>query len=139
MLCYVFIFLFYTYSKLQGSQTALQPFFSVPLFYTYSKLQGSQTSFFLTSNVFVFYTYSKLQGSQTYAALQIRQSKFYTYSKLQGSQTSNCHHRTYILGCIVVSKYYFTIKHLSLSIIKILLSPKSFLSSDSINNIETFL
>ena len=109
------------------------------VFYTYSKLQGSQTRSTLASGVIPFYTYSKLQGSQTIIRGKGVKLWFYTYSKLQGSQTSNCHHRTYILGCIVVSKYYFTIKHLSLSIIKILLSPKSFLSSDSINNIETFL
>ena len=108
-------------------------------FYTYSKLQGSQTELAVEPEKKTFYTYSKLQGSQTHLLQDHRSQKFYTYSKLQGSQTSNCHHRTYILGCIVVSKYYFTIKHLSLSIVKILLSPKSFLSSDSINNIETFL
>ena len=108
-------------------------------FYTYSKLQGSQTVTVKNQCVILFYTYSKLQGSQTAFKIAKERGMFYTYSKLQGSQTSNCHHRTYILGCIVVSKYYFTIKHLSLSIIKILLSPNSFLSSDSINNIETFL
>ena len=109
------------------------------MFYTYSKLQGSQTPLERVPTVNKFYTYSKLQGSQTQVLFLNFLYLFYTYSKLQGSQTSNCHHRTYILGCIIVSKYYFTIKHLSLSIIKILLSPKSFLSSDSINNIETFL
>ena len=108
-------------------------------FYTYSKLQGSQTRILWIRKEKGFYTYSKLQGSQTDHSRWLLRRSFYTYSKLQGSQTSNCHHRTYILGCIVVSKYYFTIKHLSLSIIKILLSPNSFLSSDSINNIETFL
>ena len=130
---------FYTYSKLQGSQTILLIMLSPIMFYTYSKLQGSQTPLERVPTVNKFYTYSKLQGSQTQVLFLNFLYLFYTYSKLQGSQTSNCHHRTYILGCIIVSKYYFTIKHLSLSIIKILLSPKSFLSSDSINNIETFL
>ena len=35
---------FYTYKKLQGSQTALAVGKSLPLFYTYKKLQGSQTA-----------------------------------------------------------------------------------------------
>lgn len=90
-------------------------------------------------NTITGYESGRRNPSAPVISLICKEFKFYTYSKLQGSQTSNCHHRTYILGCIVVSKYYFTIKHLSLSIIKILLSPNSFLSSDSINNIETFL
>ena len=39
------------------------------MFYTYSKLQGSQTSFQTLSEDVMFYTYSKLQGSQTPAAV----------------------------------------------------------------------
>ena len=34
-------------------------------FYTYKKLQGSQTSLRYTSGATMFYTYKKLQGSQT--------------------------------------------------------------------------
>ena len=34
---------FYTYKKLQGSQTAFSFIASIPKFYTYKKLQGSQT------------------------------------------------------------------------------------------------
>ena len=88
---------------------------------------------------FMFYTYSKLQGSQTNDEQFLEVVQVLHLFETTRFSNSNCHHRTYILGCIIVSKYYFTIKHLSLSIIKILLSPKSFLSSDSINNIETFL
>ena len=35
------------------------------LFYTYKKLQGSQTRFIEYPNWDMFYTYKKLQGSQT--------------------------------------------------------------------------
>ena len=35
------------------------------LFYTYSKLQGSQTGSKAGPDLAEFYTYSKLQGSQT--------------------------------------------------------------------------
>ena len=37
-------FLFYTYKKLQGSQTTRQADIFVRGFYTYKKLQGSQTT-----------------------------------------------------------------------------------------------
>ena len=70
-------------------------------FYTYSKLQGSQTNGIKTLSDTAFYTYSKLQGSQTRMNESYIFDLFYTYSKLQGSQTSNCHHRTYILGSII--------------------------------------
>ena len=36
------------------------------MFYTYKKLQGSQTPITLISPLAKFYTYKKLQGSQTY-------------------------------------------------------------------------
>ena len=35
--------MFYTYSKLQGSQTSMEQIGTFNKFYTYSKLQGSQT------------------------------------------------------------------------------------------------
>ena len=57
--------LFYTYLKLQGSQTIVQVHIQTPLFYTYLKLQGSQTSPDTLTFQPVFYTYLKLQGSQT--------------------------------------------------------------------------
>ena len=38
------MFMFYTYSKLQGSQTVDKVFRELSTFYTYSKLQGSQTA-----------------------------------------------------------------------------------------------
>ena len=76
--------MFYTYKKLQGSQTICQVLFISGLFYTYKKLQGSQTVFHNT------------QG----------QVLFYTYKKLQGSQTSNGYHRTYIPGGIVTSDIF---------------------------------
>ena len=56
-------------------------------FYTYSKLQGSQTKRTAAAVFFLFYTYSKLQGSQTDAVTRMYAGRFYTYSKLQGSQT----------------------------------------------------
>ena len=56
---------FYTYKKLQGSQTFLVVFKFYIWFYTYKKLQGSQTAFASISKLLTFYTYKKLQGSQT--------------------------------------------------------------------------
>ena len=57
------------------------------VFYTYSKLQGSQTMVIFKSVYLLFYTYSKLQGSQTAVGGGKYNDWFYTYSKLQGSQT----------------------------------------------------
>ena len=76
------------------------------MFYTYLKLQGSQTAATLPSFSLTFYTYLKLQGSQTASDWRTTSSKFYTYLKLQGSQTSNGHHRTYIPGGIVTSDIF---------------------------------
>ena len=100
---------FYTYKKLQGSQTILTLSSAMHWFYTYKKLQGSQTTFvtrfFKTGFTLIknykalkpicaskelpsaFYTYKKLQGSQTYICKYLNLKKFYTYKKLQGSQT----------------------------------------------------
>ena len=75
-------------------------------FYTYLKLQGSQTPKLLYQTGKKFYTYLKLQGSQTIALIHILNPLFYTYLKLQGSQTSNGHHRTYIPGGIVTSDIF---------------------------------
>ena len=76
------------------------------MFYTYLKLQGSQTIKVAGQHFPLFYTYLKLQGSQTAGKNQVKESKFYTYLKLQGSQTSNGHHRTYIPGGIVTSDIF---------------------------------
>ena len=99
-------FKFYTYLKLQGSQTV--PFASVTstVFYTYLKLQGSQTVKPKAELTIPFYTYLKLQGSQTICIVLSSSLAFYTYLKLQGSQTSNGHHRTYIPGGIVTSDIF---------------------------------
>ena len=56
-------------------------------FYTYKKLQGSQTIDQRNNYKFMFYTYKKLQGSQTHISLDLSTTLFYTYKKLQGSQT----------------------------------------------------
>ena len=40
-------------------------------FYTYKKLQGSQTSVSIRIKTFMFYTYKKLQGSQTKASKKL--------------------------------------------------------------------
>ena len=77
-----------------------------PEFYTYLKLQGSQTMCFIRNTNNMFYTYLKLQGSQTEDATEYIGISFYTYLKLQGSQTSNGHHRTYIPGGIVTSDIF---------------------------------
>ena len=76
------------------------------MFYTYLKLQGSQTFESDSSGATKFYTYLKLQGSQTLILRKGRTRMFYTYLKLQGSQTSNGHHRTYIPGGIVTSDIF---------------------------------
>ena len=76
------------------------------MFYTYKKLQGSQTKCVIDSFKIMFYTYKKLQGSQTLADLIMNLQLFYTYKKLQGSQTSNGYHRTYIPGGIVTSDIF---------------------------------
>ena len=76
------------------------------MFYTYLKLQGSQTAFVVVPVPLRFYTYLKLQGSQTSVYVMVPELKFYTYLKLQGSQTSNGHHRTYIPGGIVTSDIF---------------------------------
>ena len=57
------------------------------MFYTYLKLQGSQTLFNETVTGLPFYTYLKLQGSQTVDWSVTSLISFYTYLKLQGSQT----------------------------------------------------
>ena len=76
------------------------------MFYTYKKLQGSQTKAINDTLYYRFYTYKKLQGSQT-SAIQLQDFQlFYTYKKLQGSQTSNGYHRTYIPGGIVTSDIF---------------------------------
>lgn len=75
-------------------------------FYTYKKLQGSQTQRLLCLCCYMFYTYKKSQGSQTPFEKVNYFAKFYTYLKLQGSQTSNGHHRTYIPGGIVTSDIF---------------------------------
>ena len=75
-------------------------------FYTYLKLQGSQTVKVAVALYFLFYTYLKLQGSQTIFQTLPEKRGFYTYLKLQGSQTSNGHHRTYIPGGIVTSDIF---------------------------------
>ena len=59
----------------------------LPLFYTYLKLQGSQTLVQLQVQLIQFYTYLKLQGSQTWTEYELLACRFYTYLKLQGSQT----------------------------------------------------
>ena len=79
---------------------------SLSSFYTYLKLQGSQTAFLSSLEQARFYTYLKLQGSQTGSPLFCPTVPFYTYLKLQGSQTSNGHHRTYIPGGIVTSDIF---------------------------------
>ena len=56
-------------------------------FYTYKKLQGSQTAHVPQRNPEKFYTYKKLQGSQTKSKALEFSNQFYTYKKLQGSQT----------------------------------------------------
>ena len=76
------------------------------MFYTYLKLQGSQTVDFKNPSTGEFYTYLKLQGSQTLSWSFKLLSMFYTYLKLQGSQTSNGYHRTYIPGGIVTSDIF---------------------------------
>ena len=75
-------------------------------FYTYLKLQGSQTTGIISNLPIMFYTYLKLQGSQTGCTVPPPSVKFYTYLKLQGSQTSNGYHRTYIPGGIVTSDIF---------------------------------
>ena len=75
-------------------------------FYTYKKLQGSQTIELLLHPKSLFYTYKKLQGSQTNGDNDGMYFWFYTYKKLQGSQTSNGYHRTYIPGGIVTSDIF---------------------------------
>ena len=57
------------------------------LFYTYKKLQGSQTFSSSGCPSLSFYTYKKLQGSQTIPKVTQEEVRFYTYKKLQGSQT----------------------------------------------------
>ena len=57
--------LFYTLTKLQGSQTAYIPPCLSTVFYTLTKLQGSQTVLTSLKDGFEFYTLTKLQGSQT--------------------------------------------------------------------------
>ena len=108
------------------------------MFYTYYKLQGSQTVSSPVELSTTFYTYYKLQGSQTSNARFIGEVLFYTYYKLQGSQTSNGYHRTYIPGGTVIYNY-FTIKHLSLSTINIFSLLKLSLSCDSSINNMIFL
>ena len=76
------------------------------MFYTYKKLQGSQTYDKERWKYIWFYTYKKLQGSQTMEPLTFQLVVFYTYKKLQGSQTSNGYHRTYIPGGIVTSDIF---------------------------------
>ena len=76
------------------------------MFYTYKKLQGSQTHTAADAANAVFYTYKKLQGSQTHTEVIQAILRFYTYKKLQGSQTSNGYHRTYIPGGIVTSDIF---------------------------------
>ena len=56
-------------------------------FYTYKKLQGSQTCHHVCNVKHRFYTYKKLQGSQTLSHHLYATRLFYTYKKLQGSQT----------------------------------------------------
>ena len=75
-------------------------------FYTYKKLQGSQTGRPPDTDILWFYTYKKLQGSQTFRTAIPHVVLFYTYKKLQGSQTSNGYHRTYIPGGIVTSDIF---------------------------------
>ena len=75
-------------------------------FYTYKKLQGSQTEVNDNQVSPEFYTYKKLQGSQTATYKSLILLSFYTYKKLQGSQTSNGYHRTYIPGGIVTSDIF---------------------------------
>ena len=108
------------------------------MFYTYYKLQGSQTADNVLIQHTLFYTYYKLQGSQTTMLAQTVLTSFYTYYKLQGSQTSNGYHRTYIPGGTVIYNY-FTIKHLSLSTINIFSLLKLSLSCDSSINNMIFL
>ena len=108
------------------------------MFYTYYKLQGSQTVSSCVFKVSTFYTYYKLQGSQTCSIGANPKVLFYTYYKLQGSQTSNGYHRTYIPGGTVIYNY-FTIKHLSLSTINIFSLLKLSLSCDSSINNMIFL
>ena len=76
------------------------------MFYTYKKLQGSQTNKHKATATVEFYTYKKLQGSQTKKGTYSIIAPFYTYKKLQGSQTSNGYHRTYIPGGIVTSDIF---------------------------------
>ena len=57
------------------------------MFYTLTKLQGSQTISATDTTDSSFYTLTKLQGSQTRRTEQGRRYKFYTLTKLQGSQT----------------------------------------------------
>ena len=72
------------------------------MFYSFHKLQGSQTQKDLYEILPLFYSFHKLQGSQTLLHGYQRKRLFYSFHKLQGSQTSNGHHRTYILGSIVI-------------------------------------
>ena len=59
----------------------------INLFYTLTKLQGSQTVENYYKAVMRFYTLTKLQGSQTEADVDVAYGVFYTLTKLQGSQT----------------------------------------------------
>ena len=66
------------------------------MFYTYYKLQGSQTQPEWLGYLNWFYTYYKLQGSQTDSGYYIHIRQFYTYYKLQGSQTQMAQLQTLI-------------------------------------------
>ena len=177
-------FLFYTYLKLQGSQTEFLNTNSPRQFYTYLKLQGSQTTISSCVILPLFYTYLKLQGSQTGSNCYNYGGKFYTYLKLQGSQTCQAstlsltlvlylseitrfsnvsgfnYEFTTVLYLSEITRFsnlkwsspnlytwwycnfrylYFTIKHLSLSIINVFSLSSTKRSSDSINNRKIFL
>ena len=154
--------MFYTYLKLQGSQTNLLSTFQHFPFYTYLKLQGSQTQIKASPIFKLFYTYLKLQGSQTAVSKLPEVQWFYTYLKLQGSQTPFLGQYIFrlVLHLSEITRFsnlkwsspnlytwwycnfrylYFTIKHLSLSIINVFSLSSTKRSSDSINNRKIFL
>ena len=58
-------------------------------FYTYSKLQGSQTSIINNGENAEFYTYSKLQGSQTCLSGQL--VGFHVLHLFETTRFSNIH------------------------------------------------
>ena len=79
--------MFYTLTKLQGSQTiVLICTLHYIVLHSY-KITRFSNVFSLFQIEFSFYTLTKLQGSQTTCSLLIPDVPFYTLTKLQGSQT----------------------------------------------------